>query len=227
VAQQNEQEQSCTSHSSPSELDNVGADSKSDTNLPHTWDPDAGLKPLELDNDVSANIEMEADLPPGADEELSSEMVDIMFDLEGCDEQDMEWLPLKERRKREARKIGMISSALTQKYRDNLLAYREKKDSLAWPQCHCKISVIAKMPATCSGNEESDQTHQFFGTSVLIPLVPTILNCKIHIHILIASHIQAHVEGTICGTISCTINRPIASSLSPTFIMWSITCGIE
>jgi hypothetical protein len=114
------------------------------------------LKPSELDNDVLANIEMEADLPSGADEELSSEMVNIMFDLEGCDERDMEWLPLKERRKREARKIGMISSALTQKYRDNLLAFREKKDSLAWPRCHCKISAIAKMPATRSGNEESD-----------------------------------------------------------------------
>jgi hypothetical protein len=123
----------CTSHSSPSELDDVGADSESDTNPPCTWDPDVGLKPLELDDDALANIKMEADLPPGADEELSSEMVDIMFNLEGYNEQDMEWLPPKEQRKREARKIGMISSASMQKYRDNLLALREKKDLLAWP----------------------------------------------------------------------------------------------
>jgi len=92
-----------------------------------------GLKPSELDDDASANVEMEVDLPPRADEELSGDMVNMMFNLEGCNEQDMEWLPLKERRKREARQIGMISSTSTQKYRDNLLAFREKKDSLAWP----------------------------------------------------------------------------------------------
>ena len=86
MVQQNEQERSCTSHSSPSELDDVGANSESDTNPPHTSDPDAGLKPSELDDDASADIEMEADLPPGADEELSSDMVNMMFDLEGCDE---------------------------------------------------------------------------------------------------------------------------------------------
>ena len=86
MAQQNEQERSCASHSSPSELDDVGADSESDTNPPCTWDPNAGLKPSELNNDLLANIEMEVDLPPGADEELSSEMVDMMFDLKGCNE---------------------------------------------------------------------------------------------------------------------------------------------
>ena len=47
--------------------------------------PDAGLKLLELDDD-DADVEMEADLPPGADEELSIDMVKMMFDLEGCDE---------------------------------------------------------------------------------------------------------------------------------------------
>ena len=45
---------------------------------------DAGLKLSELDND-NADIEMEADLPPGADEELSIDMVKMMFNLEGCD----------------------------------------------------------------------------------------------------------------------------------------------
>jgi hypothetical protein len=114
-------------------LDDVGANSKSDTNPPCTSDPDAGLKPSELDDDASADIEMEVDLPPGADEKLSSGMVNMMFDLEGCNKQDMEWLPPKERRKREARQIGMISSTSTQKYRDNLLAFREKKHSSAWP----------------------------------------------------------------------------------------------
>ena len=76
----------CALHSSPSESDDVSADSESDTNPPCTWDPDVGLKPSELDNDASANIEMEVDLPPGADEELSGDMVDMMFDLEGCNE---------------------------------------------------------------------------------------------------------------------------------------------
>jgi hypothetical protein len=86
VAQQNEQEQLCASHSSPSKLDDVGANSESDTNPPRTWDPDVGLKPSELDDDALANIEMEADLPLGADKKLSSEMVDMMFDLKGCNE---------------------------------------------------------------------------------------------------------------------------------------------
>jgi hypothetical protein len=76
--------------------------------------PDAGLKLSELDND-DADVEIEADLPPGADEELSIDMVEMMFDLEGCDEQDMEWLPPKERRKRETRQTGMISSSSMQK----------------------------------------------------------------------------------------------------------------
>jgi hypothetical protein len=181
----------------------------------------------------------------------------------------------------------MISSTSTQKYRDNLLAFREKKDSSAWPRCCCKISAIATTPATRSGDEESDQTYRFLGTSVLAPLVPTILDREIRIHILIASHIRVRVEGTVCGTvsvhiegticgtvsvhvegtvcgtvlvhvegtvcgtilvhvkgticgtisvrvegtifgtISCTVDCPIASSFSPTFIAWSITCEIE
>jgi hypothetical protein len=76
--------------------------------------PDAGLKPSELDDD-NADVEMEADLPAGADEKLSIDMVEIMFNLEGCNERDMEWLPPKEQRKREARQIGMISSSSMQK----------------------------------------------------------------------------------------------------------------
>jgi hypothetical protein len=38
-----------------------------------------------LDDD-KADVEMEADLPPGADEELSIDMVEMMFNLKGCDE---------------------------------------------------------------------------------------------------------------------------------------------
>ena len=72
------------------------------------------MKLLKLDDD-DADVEMEADLPPGADEELSIDMVEMMFDLEGCDERDIEWLPPKERRKREARQTGMISSSSMQK----------------------------------------------------------------------------------------------------------------
>jgi hypothetical protein len=69
---------------------------------------------LKLDND-DANVKMEADLPPGADKELSIDIVKMMFNLEGCNEQDIEWLPLKEQRKRKARQTGMISSSSMQK----------------------------------------------------------------------------------------------------------------
>jgi len=86
VAHQNEQERLRASYSSPSELDDVSANSESDTNPPHTCDPNVGLKPSELNNDTLADIEMEADLPPGADEKLSGDMVNMMFNLEGCDE---------------------------------------------------------------------------------------------------------------------------------------------
>jgi len=93
-------------------LDDISADSEPDP--PDTWNPDAGLKPSELDDD-DADVKMEVDLPPRADEELSIDMVEMMFNLEGCNERDMEWLPSKEQRKREAKQTGMISSSLMQK----------------------------------------------------------------------------------------------------------------
>jgi len=68
------------------------------------------LKPLERDNCASdANIEMEDDLPPGGDKEVSTAMVNMMVDLE--EHEDGEWLPLRLQKKIKARKIGIISSA--------------------------------------------------------------------------------------------------------------------
>jgi hypothetical protein len=52
------------------------------------------LKPLEKDDCASdTNIEVEDDLSPGGDEEVSTAMVNIVVDLEECE--DEEWLSLR------------------------------------------------------------------------------------------------------------------------------------
>ena len=67
------------SHSRPSD----DADTDDDTGAHKLWNPHAGLKPSPLDNCASdANIEMEDNLPYGADTELSGTMVDMMVDLD-------------------------------------------------------------------------------------------------------------------------------------------------
>ena len=59
------------------------ANTDNDTGAHELWDPHAGLKPSPLDNCASdANIEMEDNLPYGADTELSGTMVDMMVDLD-------------------------------------------------------------------------------------------------------------------------------------------------
>jgi hypothetical protein len=68
------------------------------------------LKPSEKDDRASdADIEMEDDLPPGGDEEVSIAMVNMTVDLEERD--DGEWLPPGLRKRMKARKKGIISSA--------------------------------------------------------------------------------------------------------------------
>jgi len=68
----------------------------------------AGLKPTPLDEaaldeEVSDEEgEIEDDLPYGADKEVNSGMVDMMLELGDCNEDDMEWLPAKERKKVDA-----------------------------------------------------------------------------------------------------------------------------
>jgi len=58
------------------------------------WDPYASLKLLEKGDCASdANIEIEDDLPPRGDEEVSTTMVNIMTNLE--EYEDGEWLPLR------------------------------------------------------------------------------------------------------------------------------------
>ena len=92
-------------------------DSESDISVPDSWDPHVGLKPLELDGCTSdASVEMESELLPEGEEEVNAAMVNLMIDLEGCDERDEEWLPPREKRKLMARKKGMISFAPRPKY---------------------------------------------------------------------------------------------------------------
>src|SRR6266851_3420320 len=118
------------SHLRPAESDGIDVDSESDTSAPDLWDPHVGLKPSEMDGCTSdANVEMEDELLPGGEEEVNMAMVELMIKLEGCDEQDEEWLPPKEKRKVMARKKGMISFA---------------------PRL---------MPATYSGTEKSKKAH--------------------------------------------------------------------
>ena len=62
------------------------ANTDDDTSTHELWDPHAGLKPLPLDDcTLDANIEMEDDLPYGADTELSGTMVNMMVDLDNGD----------------------------------------------------------------------------------------------------------------------------------------------
>ncbi len=62
------------------------ANTDDDTIAHALWDPHAGLKPSPLDNCASdADIEIEDDLPYGADTELSGTMVDMMVNLDDGD----------------------------------------------------------------------------------------------------------------------------------------------
>ena len=127
-----------------------GADTDDDTGAPELWDPRAGLKPSPFDDCASdADVEMEGDLPYGADIEISGIMVDMMADLDDSDARDLDWLPPKEQRKLGIRKTGMISSTPRSKYQDDLLVFREKEDSLSWPR-HCReIGTNATTPSAC------------------------------------------------------------------------------
>jgi len=89
-------------------LNDIDNDSEeSDTSTPKLWDPYACLKPSELDGYVSdADMEMEEDLPSGG-EEVRASMVEMIVDLEQCN--DGEWLPPR-LQKRTTRKTGIISS---------------------------------------------------------------------------------------------------------------------
>jgi hypothetical protein len=90
--------------------DGINTDLESDTGMQNLWDPHAGLKPSEKDDCASdADIEMEDDLPPGGDEEVSAAMVNMMIDLE--EREDGEWLPPRLRKQMKARKTDIISSS--------------------------------------------------------------------------------------------------------------------
>jgi len=119
----------------PAESDGVDVDldSESDTGVPSSWDPHAGLKPSEMDDQASdADVEMESELLPGEEEVVNTAMVKLMINLEGCGKPDEKWLPPREKRKVMARKTGMISFAPRPKDYDDLPVFREKKGPLPW-----------------------------------------------------------------------------------------------
>jgi len=119
------------SHLQPAESDGVDVDLESDTSVPKLWDPHAGLKLSEMDNHtLDADVEVESELLPGGEEEVNMVMVKLMINLKGCDKQDEEWLPPREKRKVMARKTGMISFAPRPKDYDDLPVFREKKGLL-------------------------------------------------------------------------------------------------
>jgi hypothetical protein len=85
----------------------------------YLWDIHVGLKPSPLDvamldvamldAETDNEGEIEDDLPYGAEKEVNSMMVNMMVKLGDCNNHDMEWLPVKERTKVEARKKGMLA----------------------------------------------------------------------------------------------------------------------
>ena len=73
-------------------MDGSNTDSESNTGALNLWDPHASLKPLVVDNQaLDADIELEDDLPPRGDKKVSTSMVNMMDNLEECE--DGEWLP--------------------------------------------------------------------------------------------------------------------------------------
>jgi hypothetical protein len=123
------------SHLWPAKSDGVDVDldSESDTGTPSSWDPHAGLKPSEMDDQaLDADVEMESELLPGGEEVVNTAMVKLMIDLKGCNEPDEEWLPPREKRKVMARNTGMISFTLRPKDYNDLPVFREKKGPLPW-----------------------------------------------------------------------------------------------
>jgi hypothetical protein len=81
-----------------------------DTGDRQDWDPHAGMKPSRQDGHASDDeLDLEDDLPYGADIEVNGTMVDLMCELGDNDPRDVDWLPPKERQKLEQRVKGMIS----------------------------------------------------------------------------------------------------------------------
>jgi hypothetical protein len=70
-----------------------GYDSK-DTGNRQDWDPHAGMKPSHLDGCMSDDeVDLEDDLPYGADIEVNGPMIDFMLEHGNEDLDDLNWLP--------------------------------------------------------------------------------------------------------------------------------------
>jgi len=100
-----------SSESSDSEDDSGSGNESEDTGNRRSWDPHAGMKPSRrhgraLDDEV--DLEVEDDLPYGADTEVNSGMVDFMWELGDDDPRDVDWLPPKLRKPKPGVK-GMIN----------------------------------------------------------------------------------------------------------------------
>jgi hypothetical protein len=125
------------------------ADTSDDTGTLDEWDPHAGLKPSASDDRGSdADIELEDDLPYGADEDVRGAMLDLMIELEDSDARDTEWLPPREQQKLAARKTGDISFPSSRPEIRDLKLLRETEVPLSWPRHYSEIRTNTTTPET-------------------------------------------------------------------------------
>ena len=102
-----------SSESSDSEDDSDSNSESEDTGNRRSWDPHAGMKPSRRHgrmSDDEVDLEVEDELPYGADTEVNSAMVDLLWELGDVDiddPRDVDWLPPKLRKKPGT--TGMIS----------------------------------------------------------------------------------------------------------------------
>jgi len=144
----------------------------SDAGVPKLWDPHVGLKPSEVDGQVSDDeVEIDGNLLYGGDKEVNSMMVNMMVELGDCDEHDEEWLPEKERKKLEARKKGNVSFR-DANVRNTYHVIRKEEEPLPRARCCLQVGTNVAMAQTCSCNEEPNTTHRALVHQVLILVTP-------------------------------------------------------
>jgi hypothetical protein len=109
--------------------------------------PSCGLEAISL-RWPQIDIELEDDLPYGADKDVRGTMLDLIIELEDSDTRDTEWLPPREQQKLAARKTGEISlTSSTLEIRD-LKLLRETKIPLSWPKHYFEIRTNTTTPET-------------------------------------------------------------------------------
>ena len=91
------EEWSSSSESSDLEEDS-GSDNKSNTGNQRNWDPHVGMKPscrYGHASDDKVNLEVEEELPYGANTKVNSAMLEFMWELSDDDLCNVNWLPPK------------------------------------------------------------------------------------------------------------------------------------